>query len=248
VLGPEASAVLRDRLLGEINELASGDEAALWAYRSLPKKDKLIAADALRVEEAFQSRLWSFAAPRADEPRTPSEVGEAPTAFAPHPAKLKAKSRSQVIDKSVLALPEPRRVRDRDHVRYVAKQPCLVCGRQPADPHHLRFAQSRAMGRKVSDEFTVPLCRGHHREVHRCGDEATWWRKADVDPTVAARALWLETHPMVTGPGRLLVHVADPPAAHPADRVSAKRDRRIGGRRASRKSKTGEGTIPHGVA
>jgi hypothetical protein len=69
-------------------------------------------------------------------------------------------------------LPEPRRVRDREHVRYVAKQPCLVCGRQPSDPHHLRFAQSRAMARKVSDEFTVPLCRGHHREVHRYGDEA----------------------------------------------------------------------------
>ena len=42
-----------------------------------------------------------------------------------------------------------------------------VCGRQPCDAHHLRFAQNRAMGRKVSDEFTVPLCRGHHREVHR---------------------------------------------------------------------------------
>jgi hypothetical protein len=101
-----------------------------------------------------------------------------------------------VIDKSVLVLPEPRRVRDRDHVRYVAKQPCLVCGRQPADPHHLRFAQSRALGRKVSDEFTVPLCRGHHREVHRYGDEAAWWQRAGIDPTVTARKLWLETHPL----------------------------------------------------
>jgi hypothetical protein len=60
----------------------------------------------------------------------------------------------------------------------------------------LRFAQSRALGRKVSDEFTVPLCRGHHREVHRCGDEAAWWKKAGIDPTVAARALWLQTHPL----------------------------------------------------
>jgi hypothetical protein len=41
----------------------------------------------------------------------------------------------------------------------------------PADPHHLRFSQSLALGCKVSDEFTVPLCRGHHREVNRCGDE-----------------------------------------------------------------------------
>jgi hypothetical protein len=78
------------------------------------------------------------------------------------------------INKTVLALPVLRRIRDREHVKSVAKQPCLVCGRSPADAHHLRFAQSTALGRKVSDEFTVPLCRGHHREVHRHGDEAAW--------------------------------------------------------------------------
>ena len=100
------------------------------------------------------------------------------------------------IDKSELAHPERRRVRDRDHVRFVTKQPCLICGRRPSDPHHLRFAQHRAFGRKVSDEFTVPLCRGHHREVHRCSDEAVWWQKAALDPTAAARALWLKTHPL----------------------------------------------------
>jgi hypothetical protein len=100
------------------------------------------------------------------------------------------------VDKSVLSLPEPRRVRDREHVRFVAQRPCLVCGRQPSDAHHLRFTQSRALGRKVSDEFTVSLCRGHHREVHRCGDEAGWWKAIGVDPTRTARALWLETHPL----------------------------------------------------
>jgi len=54
------------------------------------------------------------------------------------------------------------------------QRPCLICGRQPSDPHHLRFAQPRALGRKVSDEFIVPLCRAHHREVHRCSDEVGW--------------------------------------------------------------------------
>jgi hypothetical protein len=246
-LGPEASAALRDRLLGEINELASGDEAALWAHRSLAKKNKLTAADALRVEEAFQARLASFVNPGADEP--PNGVAQPQTTPSPNPAKgPKTRSQSNVIDKSALALPEPRRVRNRDHVRYVAKQPCLVCGRQPSDPHHLRFAQSRAMGRKVSDEFTVPLCRGHHREVHRCGDEAAWWQKVGFDPTGVARALWLETHPMATGSGRLTVDVVDPSAAYPTDHVNPKRDRRIGGRRAGRKSKPSEDTIPHGVA
>ena len=87
------------------------------------------------------------------------------------------RERARTINKSVLALPEPRRIRDRNHVRPVAGHPCLICGRKPTDAHHLRFAQSRALGRKVSDEFTVPLCRGHHREVHRCGNEIEWWPK-----------------------------------------------------------------------
>src|SRR5208282_3066999 len=136
----------------------------------------------------------------------------------PNRKKSRQASQPTVIDKTVLAFPEPRRMRDRDHVRYVAKQPCLVCGRQPTDPHHLRFAQSRALGRKVSDEFTVPLCRGHHREVHRCGDEAAWWQKAGLDPTIAARALWLEMHPMVTGSDRLPVDIVGPSSAQSTDR------------------------------
>ena len=110
--------------------------------------------------------------------------------------EAKKQRRASTVDKSVLALPAPRRIRDRDHVKSVAKQPCLVCGRRPADAHHLRFAQSPALGRKVSDEFTVPLCRGHHREVHRCGDEAAWWDKTGIDPSAAARVLWLKTHPL----------------------------------------------------
>jgi hypothetical protein len=80
----------------------------------------------------------------------------------------------------------------------VRRQFCLICGRTPADAHHLRFAQSRALGRKVSDEFTVPVCRGHHREVHRHGDEAAWWIKVAVDPLAHARMLWLKTHPLLT--------------------------------------------------
>ena len=211
--GPEATQ-LRDRLLGQLKELTSSDEAALWAHRSLPEKNKLIAADALRVEESFQAKLASFAKSAADEPRSPAEVAQPLTAQDPDAGKeRKGRARSKTIDKSVLTLPEPRRVRDREHVRHVAKQPCLVCGRQPSDPHHLRFAQSRAMARKVSDEFTVPLCRGHHREVHRYGDEVAWWEKTGLDATVAARALWLETHPMATELARLPVGVADPPAA-----------------------------------
>jgi hypothetical protein len=99
------------------------------------------------------------------------------------------------IDKSVLALAEPKRRRDKSHLRFVASQPCLVCGRHPSDPHHLRFAQPRALGAKVSDEFTVPLCRGHHRQLHQAGNEVTWWDKSKLDALKVARQLWEQTHP-----------------------------------------------------
>jgi hypothetical protein len=192
ILGTEASAELRDRLLAELTNVGSADEAALWAHRNLRAKKGLTAADAQRVEEVFQARLATLPATAGETiQQTPTE--ELPRG--PYPDETDHRPHSKAIDKSLLALSEPRRVRDRDHVKAVAKRPCLICGRQPADAHHLRFAQYRALGRKVSDEFTVPLCRGHHREIHRCGDEAEWWEKVGIDPTVCARTLWRASHP-----------------------------------------------------
>jgi hypothetical protein len=194
---------LRDRLLGEIVDLGPADAAAIWAHRSLPAKNGLTADDALRVEEAFAARLAAFAPNPADAPGTAKGAKRPRKARVPDPGRQEKRSRSKGIDKSLLALPEPRRVRDREHVKSVAKQPCLICGRRPSDAHHLRFVQHPALGRKVSDEFTVPLCRGHHREVHRCRDEADWWEKAGIDPTVQARALWLQTHPLLLSPDHI---------------------------------------------
>jgi ERF superfamily len=173
------SASLRAELLREIECLGAAEDAALWAQRRLVAKNQLSAADAQQVEEAFASKLASI---------HPAEPGD---------QNLTEKTGISEVDKSILAFPEPRRIRDRDHIRHVMKQPCLICGRRPSDPHHLRFAQTRALGRKVSDEFTVPLCRAHHREVHRCGDEGLWWQNTGTDPLVAARTLWLETHPLL---------------------------------------------------
>jgi len=58
--------------------------------------------------------------------------------------------------------------------------------------HHLKFTQPRAMGRKVSDEFTVPLCRAHHQDNHRFGDEVAWWERRAIDPVATSR-LWMST-------------------------------------------------------
>jgi hypothetical protein len=94
------------------------------------------------------------------------------------------------IDKSMLYFSEIRRHRDKTHLRFVALQPCLVCGRSPSDAHHLRFAQPRVLGRKNSDEFVVPLCRMHHSQNHRVGDEVGWWRASGIDPLQVANRLW----------------------------------------------------------
>ena len=108
------------------------------------------------------------------------------TAAVPTPVK---------IDKSQLAIAEPKRLRDKAHLKFVASQPCLICGRQPSDPHHLRFAQPRAIGLKVSDEFTVPLCRGHHRQLHQAGNEVAWWEDLQINALEIARGLWEQNHP-----------------------------------------------------
>jgi len=236
-LGAEASAALRDRLVAELGDLACSDDAAIWAHRSLVEKNRLMAADAQCVEETFQARLAILVESGTDNPQRAGEAEQPLTTRSPRSAKEPNRSRSKAIDKSVLALPEPRRVRDRDHVRHVAKQPCLVCGRQPADAHHLRFAQSRALSRKVSDEFTVPLCRGHHREVHQFGDEVAWWRSVGLAPSAAARALWLETHPLSTDPQRLRTVAADSPEIGSLDGTNALAERQGRSNRTKRNRK-----------
>jgi hypothetical protein len=193
MLEPEQSAALREQLITELENISSAEEAANWAHRVMGAKNILAAVDAEHVEQAFQERLASITAAAAASIKEPEWSVRGPG--------RSKKRRMSFVDKSILALPAPRRIRDRDHVKSVAKQSCLVCGRRPADAHHLRFAQSPALGRKVSDEFTIPLCRGHHREVHRCGDEAEWWEKTGIDPTAAARVLWLKTHPLPSAIG-----------------------------------------------
>jgi hypothetical protein len=128
------------------------------------------------------------------------------------------------VEKSALALGEPRRYRDRAHLEFVASQPCLLCGRQPSDAHHLRFMQPRALGRRVSDEFAVPLCRTHHRSLHQSGNEATWWKVSGIDAVMIAQRLWQHTRlngapirehidPLLSAPS---VHGADDGRANPS--------------------------------
>jgi len=242
-LPPEASAALRDRLLGELGSLTSADEATGWAQRALEAKNALRDVDAAVLEAAFASRMMeldevplpsppesgqgpveaaeplgraelmaalrasvqlSSAQEAASSCRVPAGAGRGRRKRASHvPSQPAAPAQSEVqpvsntsvwhIDKSALLLSEPRRYRNRAHLEFVASQPCLFCGRQPSDAHHLRFMQARALGRRVSDEFAVPLCRTHHRALHRGGDEASWWKAAGIDAVAIAQRLWEQT-------------------------------------------------------
>jgi len=202
ILDAEASAALRDQLVEELKAIASSDDAAIWAHRILAAKNSLMDVDSRQLEDAFGAKLATLENV-GDQSSPPSAPQRSPSGLAQPPLSVAGATDAKGIDKSRLAHPEPRRFRDKEHVKFVAKQSCLICGRRPADAHHLRFAQHRALGRKVSDEFTVPLCRGHHREAHHCGNEAARWKNAGVDPTITARALWLETHPLPRTPDKM---------------------------------------------
>jgi hypothetical protein len=163
-LAAEESAKLRQRLMDEIAQI-DGDEAlALWAHRSLPIKNTLTTEDAQAVEAAYLDRV---------DPTLAAEPG----------------AHSQAATNG-FPLPKPIHKRSKAHLVFVASQPCLVCKSTPCDAHHLKIARPRSLGRKVSDEFTVPLCRKHHHELHRHGNEANWWADLQIAPITIAQQLW----------------------------------------------------------
>jgi hypothetical protein len=201
----DASAGLRNQLISELEAVTEAEALSLWAQCALPLKNQLSASDAQAVEAAFDARLSQ-----------PGEVGlasgvENRETVGQDPGSLQVDSATT----AAMTIKRPVRERNRDHLRFVASQPCLLCGRTPSDPHHLRFAEPRAMGRKVSDRFTVPICRLHHRELHRRGNERAWWQGLGIDPLVIAADLWGETHAVesaaTNGPVLDGTKVAGPP-------------------------------------
>jgi len=72
----------------------------------------------------------------------------------------------------------------------VGELPCLICNRQPSHAHNIKYAQRRGMSQKVSDEFVVPLCALHHKDLHRASSEKAWWEKQGHEPLAIAAGLW----------------------------------------------------------
>src|SRR6266446_865437 len=197
VLTSDQSAILRERLLGQLVAINSTDEAAAWARQNLSAKNTLTAGDARIVEEEFQTRLSTIGDGEGpSEPSNAVPVGNVMPSCRPDAGDSQKTSKASgkpPRNSAVRALGKTVRLRDKEHRKFVSRQACLVCGRTPSDPHHLTFMQHRALGHRVSDEFTVPICRIHHRELHRQGDEAAWWGKIHIDPLPVALRLWQHT-------------------------------------------------------
>ncbi|HMI97248.1 MAG TPA: ERF family protein [Micropepsaceae bacterium] len=201
VLAPEPSAALRDQLVTEINSLKDVDDLALWAHRRLPAKNTLTTEDAGAVENAYlavldkspRDALDGFSEPGSESLESTTANPGPGAAIAAMSSPTEANDQKPSAGQLVAPLRKPVRRRDKAHRMFVAAQPCLVCQRAPCDAHHLKFAQPRTLGRKVSDEFTVPLCREHHQELHRHGNEIAWWANINLAPLEIARSLWEAT-------------------------------------------------------
>src|SRR5215467_2001200 len=195
-LEPEPSAALREKLLTELGTITSADLAAIWAQEALTAKNSLTATDAKLVEDAFEHRLSELAPSASAEAADDAAASTDVDLVGAHAMLTKESGdvdQPDSINKSALVLATPRRYRNPEHLRYVAQQACLICGRKQSYPHHLRYLQPRALGRKASDEFAVPLCRVHHRALHRARDERAWWQATGIDPIPVARKLWDDT-------------------------------------------------------
>ena len=220
----EQSAEKCDQLLDQIRNWESLKVLHAEAIKMMRAKNCLQAPHAKLIETEFQAKmaLLEREGRGVPSPERPYEKGEGATPSRRRRTKNKSagvnnkvdigppskpeddssqavvsESPSSEIDKSSLTFGEPRRRRDKLHLRFVATQPCLICGRTPSDPHHLRFAQPRAVGRKSSDEFVVPLCRTHHRQNHNVGDELAWWGPTMIDPLNVALCLWKRSRGVV---------------------------------------------------
>jgi hypothetical protein len=185
MLGSSDSAELKGTMLTEIATCASENELLAWADKSLPKKNTLVESDAQIVEAAYQDKLHKIEVPAEAEIVHTETLAE----------NEERHGISEFLDNSDLAavglsIPKEVRKRSKAHLLFVQGQPCLVCKQSPCDAHHLKFAQPRALGRKVSDEFTVPLCRAHHQQLHRHGNEKAWWANLQIVPLEVAKELW----------------------------------------------------------
>lgn len=218
LLNRQSSAEQTERLVGQLLAIHSDDDLDVWVTTTLPLKNTLLEEDARKVEAAFRDK---FEKTHLEQSQTTSfGIGAQPASDQAPPAISSATSSTPIHDiptaeqdpAEQLAFPkESPRKRNKAHLAFVRGQPCLVCKQTPSDAHHIKFAQARTLSRKVSDEFTVPLCRLHHQDLHRQGNEKGWWANMQIAPLPIARELWATspTHHSLSSVTSKDVHASD---------------------------------------
>jgi hypothetical protein len=173
---------------GSIHKSPRIPKPVLAAEPSAVLRDQLI-VEIKELNNSDDLALWAHRCLPAKNTLTADDARTVEAAY----QTVLGSSTPDAADELVTPLRKTVRKRNKAHLAFVAAQPCLVCQRTPCDPHHLKFAQPRTLGRKVSDEFTVPLCREHHRDLHRHGNEIAWWANVQIAPIEAAKEFWNAT-------------------------------------------------------
>lgn len=88
---------------------------------------------------------------------------------------------------------------DRAHIDCIRQLPCLKCGLEPCnEAAHVRMnsaalGKRQALGKRPSDEWTVPLCRACHLTdadaLHKIG-ERPFWDALGINPLFVAQDLY----------------------------------------------------------
>ena len=175
------------------------ETGSFWDMRHCPAaypadvhdKNQLSAPAAQALEDAFAARLVQF-----------GEAGAHPEKGEPN-GQDRLPSGRPYRSETVTIIGKPVRERDRNHLRFVASQPCLVCGRSPCDAHHIKYWSK---GGDTSVDNAVLLCRHHHTLIH----QSEWEVKLESGISTFYPPSWLDA---ARTPRRNYVHTGRVTAA-----------------------------------
>lgn len=78
-----------------------------------------------------------------------------------------------------------------EYVEYIRSQPCVICAKPGAYPHHIkRIGMGRDRKKRLKEHFSaIPLCNLHHSELHDKGDDKFFY--------VYGIELWQKAHELL---------------------------------------------------
>lgn len=87
------------------------------------------------------------------------------------------------------------RVKDKAHLEFVSRLPCVITGRGPVQVCHIRFPslehgkRQTGKGEKPDDRWVLPMIPEMHALQHS-GKEEKFWEDHNIDPLATAKLLY----------------------------------------------------------